>query len=141
MTVFGWIFMIGSLAAAIWLWSFMFRGETQTFRCAGCGKCVAAGECVFMKEERERKLALEKKRAMKKNAASGPDNPRDLSCQISEKRYHVVVHQQNAVKKSAWRNRPKREGRPVQAPCPCRHAAALEQSAASGTAHPRYRMT
>lgn len=79
MTVFGWIFMIGSLAAAIWLWSFMFRGETQTFRCAGCGKCVAAGECVFMKEERERKLALEKKRAMKKNAASGPENPRDLS--------------------------------------------------------------
>lgn len=79
MTVFGWIFIIGFLAVVGWLWSFLFRGEKQTFRCVGCGKCAVAGECVLMKEERERKLALEKKRAMKKNAALKRENPRNPS--------------------------------------------------------------
>lgn len=79
MMVFRWLLVIGVLVAAGWLWSLLFRGEKQTFRCVGCGKCVAAGECVYMREERERQLALKKKREMKKNAALKQEKSQDPS--------------------------------------------------------------
>ena len=47
----------------------------------------------------------------------------------------------NAMTEPALRNRLRSEGETVQAPSPRRTAATLEQSARSGTAHPRYRMT
>lgn len=79
MMVFRWLLVIGVFVVVGWLWSRLFSGEKQTFRCVGCGKCVAAGECVLMREERERKLALEKKRQMKKNAALKQEKPQDPS--------------------------------------------------------------
>lgn len=79
MTVLTWLLLIGVLVGAVWFWSFLFRGEKQTFRCVGCGKCVAAGECVYMREERERQMALKKKREMKKNAALKQEKTQDPS--------------------------------------------------------------